>query len=164
MAINEKIIRTKILEAIWAICPDSKRIRRNPLTTDRTKWAGLFRVESDNDEANEPIAHGWIVRRVGYKKAVKDSFDQFTFEILGFRSHDLGTDAENSEDSFQTSIDAIAKRLADKDAENPMWDFDEDEDDEATTEDLNFSRIGLIASSEFLHFAGGRLVVNIHRC
>lgn len=163
MALSEKKIREKILAEIWAIAPESKKIRRNVLTTsDRTKWAGLFRTEPD-DESIDPIAHAYIVRRARTKADNTSLDDRMTFEILGFRSHVLGSNDENSEDVFQAEIDQITHRLMERDVENPPWEF-EDESDEVSTIEIEFSPIGLIQSSELLHFGGGRLVVQIKRC
>lgn len=163
MALSEKTIREKILAGIWTIAPQSKKIRRNVLTTnDRNKWAGLFQTEPE-DEDEEPIAYAYIVRRVRARADNKSLNDQMTFEILGFKSHALGTDATNSEDDFQAEIDQITDWLMGRDVENEPWEF-EDEADEVSTIEVEFSPIGLIPSSELLHFGGGRLVVQITRC
>lgn len=163
MALSEKQIRERILSIIWEIAPDSKKIRRNNLkTNDRSKWAGLLYTDP-TDESITPIAHAYIVRRTKRKSTVESRDDVLTFEILGFRSYSLGTDNANSEDIFQAEIDAIADRLMDKERESPAWEF-ENEPDEVSTVEVDFSSIGLIESSELLHFGGGSLVLRIQRC
>lgn len=164
MAITEEKVRKKILEEIWAICPDAKKIRRNPFTSDRSKWSGYFTHEIESGGEIVKVTHAWIVRRTGYKPRGKTNlFDQYIFEILGFRGYVPGTAAENSEDVWQETIEMIGNRLADTDPETEVWEF-ENEDDEVTTESVDFRSIGLIEAGGFLHFGGGRLVVNIHRC
>ena len=170
MAITEEKIRKTILTNIWGMFPDVKKLRRNSLTGDKAKWAGHFRHDVEIGGVTKSVIHAWIVRRVGLKKAVKDGFDQYTFELLGFYGYELGTDENNSEDRWQQMIDAVAFRFSDKDIENPVWEFEPDEgeseeEDEVTTESLEFRPIGLILSGEtYLHFGGGKLVVNIHPC
>lgn len=170
MALTEKNIRERIFEKILAICPDAKRIKRNPFSRARSEWIGLFTHEVEVENATKTVTHAWVVRRANLKKAVKSGFDRFTFEILGFYGFDYGTAENNSEDRWQPILDAIADAFADKDIENPVWEFTgeafEDEEDEVTTEEMEFGTIGLIRTgdNEYLHFGGGRLVVNIHRC
>jgi len=165
MAITEKEIRDKIFAGILALCPDAKRIKRNPFTRDRSDWAGMFTHEVDIAGEIKVVTHAWVVRRSALKMAVKSGFDQFTFEILGFYGFEFGTDEDNSEDRWQPILDSIAAAFSDRDIENPVWEF-EDEEDEVLTEEFEFRTIGLIRTgdNEFLHFGGGRLVVNIHRC
>jgi len=88
---------------------------------------------------------------------------QHTFELLGFYGYEFGTDTENSEDRFQAIVDSIAGRLSGNDIENPVWEF-ADEDDEITTESLDFRPIGLIDAGGFLHFGGGKIVLNHFPC
>ena len=158
MALTEKQVREKILTGIWEVCPDSKKIPRNPLTGDRTKWKGLITHKVENVS----VEHGWIVRRVGKREAVKDTFERWTFQLLGFYGHNPGTGAENSEDKFQAIVDKVLLKLADKDIENPLWEF-EGENDEVSTEEVD-STITLMDACSLLHFCDGRLVVNIERC
>lgn len=161
MAIGEKQIRQKIFERIIAVCPDAKRIKRNPFTRDRSEWAGLFRHEITVGSETKTVTHAWVVRRSAYPKQVKSRIDKFVFELLGFYGFDYGTDENNSEDVWQKYLDDLAEEFAD----DEIWDFGS-EPDEVTTDDLEFRPIGLIRTgdNEFLHFAGGRLTLNIHRC
>ncbi|HEY0428992.1 MAG TPA: hypothetical protein VGC76_14520 [Pyrinomonadaceae bacterium] len=164
MALTEKKVREKILAEIWAICPTARKIRRNPFTGDRSKWAGHFTHEVEINGEMTPVTLAFIARRTGYKPRSKSvPFEQYIFEILGFKGYVAGTEAENSEDDWQLTIERIARRLADLDTESPVWEF-EDEEDEVTTEYVEFRPIGLIDAGGFLHFGGGQLVVNIHRC
>lgn len=156
MAITEKQIREKIVAKISEIAPTAKVFERNVLTNDRAKWAGLFR----HNYAGAVHTHGWIVRRSGLTKAVKTRPDQVVYELLGFYGFDYGSASSNSEDAWQTIIDNLAEAFAD----DGIWDFEAE--DEVTTDALSFQPIGLIpaAAGEFLHFAGGRLTVNVYRC
>ena len=163
MALTEKQIRVRILETIWEICPDARKIHRNILTGDRSKWSGLFRREV----SGQIVTHGWIVRRAKLEKAdAEHSFDRYTFDLMGFYGYDLGTDADNSEDRFQVILDQLAERFADTGVDDLLWGFGGDENDSAATGSIGFSVIGLIRPSdnELLHYGGGRLVVNIFRC
>lgn len=163
MAITEEQLREKILTGLWAKYPQAKKIRRNPLISDRAKWAGLLTPDPAADATDEPLAFAFIVRRTGFRKAVKSGFDRHTFEILIFKGFDAGFDNANSEDEFQRIVDETAAFLAGDDIENPLYEF-AGEADEITVDELDFSKIGLVASSKTLHFAGGRLVLNVHKC
>lgn len=164
MAITEEKVREKVLSEIWTICPTSKKIRRNFFTNDRSKWSGHFTHEVEILGVPTKVVHAWIVRRVGYRPRSKgNSFEQYVFEFLGFKGYLQGTDAANSEDEWQQIVETIARRLADTDTENPLWEFD-GEEDEVTTELVDVRPIGLIDAGGSLHAATGRLTVNIHRC
>lgn len=158
--LTEITIRKKILELIWSVCTDAKRIRRNPFTKDRSEWAGLFRHEITVDNVTKTVTHAWIVRRAEYDGNVKAKNEKMTFELLGFYGFDFGTEESNSEDRFQKYLDDLVVLFKDED----IWEF-EGEEDEVTNESFKFNPIGLIRSgNEFLHFAGGKLTVNIFRC
>lgn len=164
MALTEEKVREKILSEIWTICPDSKKIRRNFFTNDRSKWAGHFTHEIEVDGEPTNVTHAWIVRRVGYRPRSKGNpYEQYVFEILGFYGYVQGTDAANSEDRWQELVETIANRFADTDTEIPVWEF-EGEEDGVTTELIDFRPIGLIEAGGQLHAATGRLTVIIHRC
>src|SRR5436853_37919 len=106
MAIDEKTVRERILSEIWTICPDSKKIRRNFFTNDRSKWAGHFTHEVETGGEPTKVTLAFIVRRVGYRPRSKGNpFEQYVFEILGFCGYVQGTDAENSEDRWQEIVE-----------------------------------------------------------
>lgn len=170
MAITEKQIRMRLLAAAWQQNPKSKKIRRNVLTGERDKWAGKFTPDPTDENPNpEPFA--FIIRRTAHIKNHMKGVDQDVYEVLVFKRRRLGTDVDNSEDEFQNIIDNYCNKIADEDGENPVWDFideslpeDEREKDTVETVSVVFGKIGLIDSSETLHFGGGRIVVNIFRC
>lgn len=156
MAITEKQLREKIVALIETTAPAAKVFRRNVLTSDRAKWAGLFRHELDG----QTVTHGWIVRRVKVESNDSKTFDSHTFEILGFYGFAFGTAQTNSEDEWQTVIDNL------REAFDAKRELDLEDEADVNHHGLQFSAIGLIrvGENEFLHFAGGRLAVDVCPC
>lgn len=156
MTITEKQLREKIVALIETICPTAKVFRRNVLTADRAKWAGLFRHESNG----QTVTHGWIVRRAKVESDDSESYERHTFEILGFYGFAFGSASANSEDEWQTVIDDL------REAFDARRELDLEEVADVNHHGLQFPAIGLIrvGENEFLHFAGGRLQVDVCPC
>lgn len=160
MTITEKQLRAKIAEIIEATCPTAKVFRRNVLTADRAKWAGLFRHQAEINGELRTITFSFIVRRIGITRNEDETFVRHIFEILGFYGFYYGNSTANSEDEWQAHLDNLY------DSFDATEDLSLDDKTEIYHDGLQISSIGLIrvAESEFLHFAGGQLVIRVYQC
>lgn len=159
MALTEKAIREKICENLVTLFPDAKILVRNPYTHPRDQWVGAFNHEYPAD-SGEIVTHAWFVRRYMVDPAIGHRDDLFGYQIMAGMGMSYGTSVANSEDVFQENLDTLSEALKDEQA---FFDFT-GEADSVGVDQLFWEGIGIIDSSEMLHFATGRVLLRIFRC
>lgn len=161
MALTEKQIREKIHEKLVALFPDAKILKRNPYTSPRDQWAGVFKHEYPA-ASGLLVTHGWFIRRYSIDPAISHQDDIMGYQIMVGFGLDFGSDLVNSEDVFQANLDAVNEALKDDQA---FFDY-VGENDEVVPEAILWDTIGIIpaGTAEFIHFASGKMRLRVVRC